>query len=176
MTKPFRTGLRFALALPSWLRFSRFWCCHLAFCWRFSQLDLASQQCSRPKIQRIFSCESWHEIVPGILGKTVPQGRKCPSDLFQNNICKGRGETRNHTSMCRPLPFCTLVVRRPRHPCWAAKSLMETEMLLLYFGTLWCFQFRALMFDLWVSSFVFRARVLCSRCFGFASSFVVLYS
>ena len=42
-------------------------------------------------------------------------------------------------SLCRPLPFCTLVVRRPRHPCWAAKSLMATEMLLLYFGTLWCF-------------------------------------
>lgn len=108
MTKPSRMRLRFALALPSWLRFSRFWCCHLAFCWRFSRLDPASLPCSRPKIQRIFSGESWHENVPGILGKTVPQGRKCPSDLVQNNICEGRGETRNHTT-CKPVQAITIL-------------------------------------------------------------------
>ena len=74
-----RMDLRFAWVLPSWLRSSRFWWYRLAWFSRFSPLDRAWLQCSRPENFQIFFL-----MKSRYTGKDCStEQEKCPSDFFK---------------------------------------------------------------------------------------------
>ena len=95
--------------------------------------------------------------------KTVPQGRWCKSDLFQNNICEGRGETRNHTT-CKPMQAITILYIGGASATSSLLSCQEfdgnRDASAIFWHTL---MFLVLGFDVWPLGFFFC--VSCSRPF-----------